>query len=50
MDELGNQREAMAVKSVAHRGVSMVATAHGACLGDLLKNSEPNVIVGKWVG
>lgn len=46
VDELGDQREAMAVKSVAHRGVCMVATAHGACLSDLLKNSELNVIVG----
>lgn len=45
-DELGTRKEAESVKSIAERGVSMLATAHGIDLGSLIRNPELDRLVG----
>lgn len=46
MDEVGGVQEVNAVKTIAQRGVMMVATAHGVSLASLLKNPDLNGLVG----
>ena len=46
IDEISDPNEVRAVKSIAQRGVAMVATAHGVCLGSLLKNPDLNPLLG----
>ena len=46
VDEIGTRAEANAAESIAARGVALVATAHGTCLGDLLKNAQLELLVG----
>lgn len=46
VDELADASEVAAVRSSAQRGVSVIATAHGTQLGDLLKNPPLAPLVG----
>jgi hypothetical protein len=46
VDEIGTRGEADAAESIAARGVALVATAHGTCLGDLIKNGHLAALVG----
>ena len=46
IDEISDPNEVRAVKSIAQRGVAMVATAHGVDLGSLLKNPDLNPLLG----
>lgn len=46
IDEIGGVEEVKAVKSIAQRGVVMVATAHGISLANLIKNPDLNGLVG----
>lgn len=46
IDEIGTAQEVRSVKSIAQRGVAMVATAHGVRLESMLKNPELNPLLG----
>lgn len=51
IDEIGTELEALAARTIAQRGVQMVATAHGNFLEDLIKNpSLTDLVGGKWKG
>lgn len=52
IDEIGNQDESMAARTISQRGVQMVATAHGHKLENLLKNPALVELLGgieMWV-
>lgn len=38
VDEIGTEAEALACRSIAERGVMLIGTAHGECLGNIIKN------------
>ena len=46
IDEIGTELEAKAARTIAERGVMLVATAHGNALGNLLKNPTLSDLVG----
>lgn len=46
VDELGTAAEVAAVRSIAQRGVALVATAHGIRLQGLMANPELNALLG----
>lgn len=46
VDEIGGSKEVNAVKTIAQRGVVMMATAHGVSLENLIKNPDLNTLVG----
>ena len=46
VDKIGCPAEVAAAKSIAHRGVALVGTAHGRSLEALLRNAELNGLVG----
>lgn len=46
VDEIGNDKEALAARTIAERGVQLVATAHGRTLKDLLNNPTLNNLLG----
>ena len=46
IDEIGIELEAMAARTIAERGVQLVATAHGTNLENLLVNPTLNDLVG----
>ncbi|MGH7687421.1 MAG: R3H domain-containing nucleic acid-binding protein [Candidatus Dormibacteria bacterium] len=46
IDEIGIELEAMAARTIAERGVQLVATAHGTNLDNLLVNPTLNDLVG----
>jgi len=46
IDEIGTELEAQAARTIAERGVMLVATAHGNALGNLLKNPTLSDLVG----
>ena len=46
IDEIGTAEEALAARSIAERGVQLVATAHGNALENLLKNPTLADLVG----
>ena len=46
IDEIGTSREAEVARTIAARGVQLVATAHGFTLRDLVHNPELNTLVG----
>ncbi|MFN2581853.1 MAG: AAA family ATPase, partial [Candidatus Dormibacteria bacterium] len=46
IDEIGIELEAMAARTIAERGVQLVATAHGTNLDNLLLNPTLNDLVG----
>ena len=46
IDEIGTELEAMAARTIAERGVQLVATAHGRTLDNLLVNPTLNDLLG----
>ena len=46
VDEIGTEAEAMAARTIAERGVQLIATAHGRSLENLLKNPTLSDILG----
>jgi hypothetical protein len=46
IDEIGTELEAQAARTIAERGVMLVATAHGNALSNLLKNPTLSDLVG----
>ena len=46
IDEIGGTDEVKAVKTIAQRGVALVATAHGVSLANLTQNPDLNGLVG----
>ena len=46
IDEIGTAAEAMAARTIAERGVMLVATAHGNALANLIKNPTLSDLVG----
>jgi stage III sporulation protein SpoIIIAA len=46
VDEIGNESEAKAARSISERGVQLVATAHGNTMEDLLRNVALNDLLG----
>jgi len=46
IDEIGTEREAVAARTIAERGVQLVATAHGNTLDNLLVNPTLNDLLG----
>eukprot|EP00793_Prasinoderma_coloniale_P006519 PRCOL_00001349-RA len=46
VDEVGTQEEALACRTIAERGVQLVATAHGQVLENVLKNPTLTELVG----
>ncbi|MBJ7608559.1 MAG: AAA family ATPase [Candidatus Dormibacteraeota bacterium] len=46
IDEIGTEREAMAARTIAERGVQLVGTAHGSQLDNLLVNPTLNDLLG----
>ena len=46
VDEIGTEAEALACRTIAERGVQLIATAHGQLLETLLKNPTLSDLVG----
>lgn len=46
VDEIGSEEEAQAARTIAERGVMLVATAHGGTLDNLIKNPVLSDLVG----
>jgi stage III sporulation protein SpoIIIAA len=46
VDEIGTEQEAQAARTIAERGVMLVATAHGNILENLIKNPTLSDLVG----
>ena len=46
IDEIGNEAEAMAARTIAERGVQLIGTAHGSTLENLLQNPTLNDLIG----
>lgn len=46
VDEIGTEKEAQAARTIAERGVMLIATAHGNTLDNLIKNPTLSDLVG----
>src|SRR5213079_3683939 len=46
IDEIGTEAEALAARTIAERGVQLIATAHGQTLDNLLMNPTLSDLVG----
>jgi stage III sporulation protein SpoIIIAA len=46
IDEIGTEQEAAAARTIAERGVMLVATAHGITLQNLIQNPTLSDLVG----
>jgi len=46
IDEISTEAEAMAARTIAERGVMLVATAHGQCIENLVANPSLSDLVG----
>lgn len=46
IDEVGTAAEALACRTIAERGVMLIATAHGRSLQNLIKNQVLSDLVG----
>ena len=46
IDEIGTEAEAMAARTIAERGVQLIATAHGNALDNLMQNPTLSDLVG----
>ncbi|MFH1542046.1 MAG: AAA family ATPase, partial [bacterium] len=46
VDEIGNELEAAACRTIAERGVQLIGTAHGNCLDNIVKNPTISDLVG----
>lgn len=47
IDEIGTEKEAMAARTIAQRGIQLIATAHGTALENILKNPSLQVRMPK---
>jgi hypothetical protein len=50
IDEIGTELECLAARTIAQRGVQLVATAHGNELENVIKNPALADLVGGWRG
>ena len=48
VDEIGTEEEAQAARTIAERGVMLIATAHGNSLENLIKNPTLSDLVGGY--
>lgn len=46
VDEIGTEEETKASRTIAERGVQLVATAHGHCIENLIKNPTLSDLIG----
>lgn len=46
VDEIGSEEEALAARTIAERGVLLIATAHGSTLESLIKNPVLSDLIG----
>lgn len=46
IDEIGNEKEALAARTIAERGVQLIGTAHGNTLEDVMRNPELSDLLG----
>lgn len=46
VDEIGTEAEALACRTIAERGVTLIATAHGQVLENLMKNPVLSDLIG----
>lgn len=46
IDEIGNELEAMASRTISERGIQLIATAHGNTLEELMRNPSLNDLMG----
>jgi stage III sporulation protein SpoIIIAA len=46
VDEVGTEAEALACRTIAERGVTLIATAHGCFLENLIKNPTLSDLIG----
>ncbi len=46
IDEIGTEREALAARTIAERGVQLVGTAHGNSIENLIKNPTLSDLIG----
>lgn len=46
VDEIGTTQEAMAARTIAERGVQLIATAHGTTLENLVRNPSLSDLIG----
>lgn len=46
IDEIGTREEAEVARTIAARGIQLIATAHAFTLGDLVHNPQLNALVG----
>ena len=46
IDEIGTEAEALAARTIAQRGVQLIATAHGGHLENVIKNPSLRDLVG----
>ncbi|RAP31341.1 single-stranded DNA-binding protein [Candidatus Marinamargulisbacteria bacterium SCGC AG-343-D04] len=46
VDEIGTEEETKASRTIAERGVQLVATAHGYCIENLIKNPTLSDLIG----
>jgi stage III sporulation protein SpoIIIAA len=46
VDEIGTEAEAVAARTIAERGVQLIATAHGTTIDNILKNPTLSDLVG----
>ena len=46
IDEIGTELEALATRTIAEKGVQLIGTTHGNCLGNLIKNPSLSDLIG----
>lgn len=46
IDEIGTEDESLAARSISQRGVQLIATAHGNCLENVMKNPSLSDLIG----
>jgi stage III sporulation protein SpoIIIAA len=46
VDEIGTKAEAQAINTIGHRGTTVIGTAHGDTLADVLSNPELGCLLG----
>lgn len=46
IDEISNERDALAARTIAERGVQLIATAHGTCLENIMFNPHLSDLIG----
>ena len=46
IDEIGTEVEALAIRTVAEKGIQLIGTTHGNCLENLIKNPSLSDLIG----